>query len=85
MSELTSIPNIGPAMERDLLRLGIERPEDLHGADPQELYERLGLLDGRPHDPCVLDTFTAAVAFVEDGDTRPWWHFSRERLAAHRG
>jgi len=60
--ELTSLPNVGPAVARKLGRLGIERPEDLRGRDPDELFERLCALDGRPHDPCLLDTFVAVVS-----------------------
>ena len=51
MSDLTTLANIGPAMERDLTRLGISSVADLVGRDPVELYERLGALDGRRHDP----------------------------------
>ncbi|GAC1374486.1 MAG: hypothetical protein NVSMB32_17610 [Actinomycetota bacterium] len=76
-ADLTSMPNIGPAMARDLHKLGIVAPQDLRGRDPGELYERLCLLDGCRHDPCVLDVFSAAVAFAEGGPARPWWEFSR--------
>jgi hypothetical protein len=79
--ELTTIPNVGPAIARRLVRLGIESPADLRGRDPEELFERLCALDGRREDPCVLDAFTAAVAYADGEPPRPWWHFSRERLA----
>ncbi len=81
LSALTAIPNVGPAVGRRLLRLGIETPEDLRGRDPDELFERLQALDGRAGDPCLLDTFTAAVSWADGGPARPWWEFSRERLA----
>ena len=32
-------------------------------------------------DPCLLDTFTAAVDFATNGPARPWWEYSRERLS----
>ena len=38
-------------------------------------------LDGRRHDPCLLDTFVAAVSYANGGPARPWWEFSRERKA----
>ncbi len=79
---LTSIPNVGPAIARKLLRLDIRGVEDLRGRDPDELFERLCAMDGRRHDPCLLDTFTAAVAYADGGPARPWWEFSRERKAA---
>jgi hypothetical protein len=78
---LTTMPNIGPAVARRLIRLGIEGPSDLRGQDPEELFARLGRLDGAPGDPCLLDTFTAAVAFAEGGPAHPWWYYSRLRRA----
>ncbi|MEA2288240.1 MAG: hypothetical protein QOD55_237 [Solirubrobacteraceae bacterium] len=81
---LTAIPNVGPAIARRLVRLEITRPEDLRGQDAEALFERLCALDGERHDPCLLDTFTAAVAFADGGPARPWWEFSRERKARER-
>src|SRR3954469_11126206 len=78
MSDLTTIPNVGPAVARKLVRLGIERPGDLAGEAPEELFERLCALDGRRHDPCLLDTFVAAVAYADGGPARPWWGLSCE-------
>jgi hypothetical protein len=84
-SPLTTIPNVGPAVAGKLQQLGIRVPDDLRGQDPDELFERLAVVDGHPHDPCVLDTFRAAVSYVEGGPARPWWYFSRERKAGqHR-
>jgi pathogenicity locus Cdd1 protein len=76
---LTAMPNVGPTVARKLSSLGIHRPEDLRGQNAEALFDRLCALDGRPHDPCLLDTFTAAVAFADGGPARPWWEFSRER------
>jgi hypothetical protein len=76
---LTDIPNIGPAMAGDLRLLGIDAPPDLHGQDPVALYLRLCRLTEARHDPCVLDTLMAAVAFVEHDDARPWWAFTEQR------
>jgi hypothetical protein len=81
LSALTDIPNVGPAIARKLLRLDVRSAEDLRGRDPDELFERLCALDGRRHDPCLLDTFVAAVAYADGGPARPWWEFSRERKA----
>jgi hypothetical protein len=78
---LLMIPNVGPAVAHRLLRLGIHTPEDLRGRDAEELFERLCALDGRREDPCLLDTFTAAVTWADGGPLRPWWEHSRDRLA----
>jgi Pathogenicity locus len=80
-STLTAIPNVGPAVARKLLALDIHGLDDLRGRDPEDLFERLCAQDGRRHDPCLLDTFTAAVAYADGGPPRPWWEFSRERKA----
>jgi hypothetical protein len=82
IAALGAIPNVGPAIARRLVRLGISAPEDLRGRDPAELYDGLAALDGFAEDPCVLDTFTAAVAFAEGGPALPWWEYSRRRKAA---
>jgi hypothetical protein len=76
---LEDLPNIGPAMARDLTALGIATPHDLAGKDAFALYRQLEALTGSRHDPCVLDTFLAAVAFAEGGPARPWWSFTAAR------
>lgn len=81
-SELRALPNIGPAIARKLLQIGIERPGDLRGQDAEQLFERLCDLDGRRHDPCLLDTFVAAVDHVNGAPARPWWYYSRQRKAS---
>ena len=80
-AELQKIPNIGPAMADDLLRLGISTADDLVDRDPDELYDELCLVDGTRHDPCVRDVFAAAIDFARGGPARPWWHFTPERKA----
>jgi hypothetical protein len=84
-STLTEIPNIGPTIARKLERLDVTGVEDLRGRDPEELFERLCTLDGRRHDPCLLDTFVAAVDYADGGPARPWWEYSRERKARAHG
>jgi hypothetical protein len=85
MRALQALPNVGPATARDLLRLGIRSQADLVGQDPDALYRRLYQLDGRRHDPCVLDTFTAVVAFADGQPAREWWFFSQQRKAREAG
>ncbi|HSH95895.1 MAG TPA: helix-hairpin-helix domain-containing protein, partial [Roseimicrobium sp.] len=36
---------------------------------------------GLRHDPCMLDTFIAAVRFMDGGPKKPWWAFTKERKA----
>lgn len=79
--ELQTLPNIGPAVATMLLRLGVERPDDLRDRNADQLYRELCDIDGKRHDPCLLDTLTAAVDFVNGAPARPWWHYSRIRKA----
>lgn len=77
------LPNIGPAMARDLLLLGIATPQELAHHNPFDLYRCLEALTGGRQDPCVLDTFMAAVAFAQGGPPLPWWHFTEPRKARY--
>ena len=79
VTRLEALPNIGKAMAADLRLLGIERPQDLTGRDPLALYLQLEQVTGHRQDPCVLDTFMAAVDFMEGGEPQPWWRFTRRR------
>ena len=78
-SELEQIPNVGPKIARKLRQIRIQHPSDLIGKDPYDLFDTLCHLDGKRHDPCLLDVFIAAVAFSEGGAARPWWKYTAER------
>lgn len=79
----TDLPNIGPAMARDFAQLGLKHPSELRGLDALRLYQRLCKLTGRRQDPCVLDTFIAAVDFANGAAARPWWDYTAERKRLH--
>lgn len=79
VTELTHLPNIGPAMAADLRLVGVNQPKDLIGKDPFQLYDILCSKTTRKHDPCVIDVFLAAVDFMEGGKATPWWKFTAER------
>jgi hypothetical protein len=79
VARLEDIPNVGPAVATDLCRLGITSPGKLAGRDPYAMYDDLCRLTGRRHDPCLLDTFIAAVRYMEGGPKKPWWEFTEER------
>jgi pathogenicity locus Cdd1 protein len=76
---LEDIPNVGPKIADNLRQLGFEKPEDLRGRDPYVMYGKLCALTGVRHDPCLLDTFIAAVRFMDGGPAVPWWAFTAER------
>jgi hypothetical protein len=81
VSKLEDIPNIGREIAKDLRDLGIEAPGQLAGRDPYDMYMQLCSQTGIRHDPCVLDTFIAAVRFMEGGPKVPWYAFTAERKA----
>lgn len=79
LSTLTDLPNIGPAMAKDLERLGISAPDQLKGRDPYVLYDALCALTGQRHDPCVIDVFISVTRFMDGDEAHPWWHYTTER------
>jgi hypothetical protein len=82
-ARLEDLPNVGPSIAGDLRRLGIVAPRDLRGRDPLALYHALCRATGTRQDPCVLDTFIAAVRFAEGGPALPWWAHTAERKLRH--
>lgn len=76
---LLALRNIGPAMRRDFEQLGIRSVAQLARCDADRLYLRLQKLTGRRHDPCVWDTFAAAIHQARSGEALPWWHFTALR------
>ncbi len=80
---LEQLPNIGPALSSDLRLIGIQSPSDLAGRDAFQLYRSLCQAKGKRQDPCVLDTFIAAVDFMEGATPAPWWTYTKARKAQH--
>ena len=76
---LADIPNLGPAMVRDLALIDITKPNDLKGKDAYKLYRKLCTVTGMRQDPCVLDTFMAMVDFMDGAPAWPWWHYTATR------
>ena len=79
IAHLEDIPNIGPAVAADLRQLGITTPDDLPGRNPYAMYDDLCRITDQRHDPCLLDTFIAAVRFMEGAPKKPWWKYTAER------
>ncbi len=76
---LEQLPNIGPALAADLRLIGIVEPQQLRGKDAFVLYQRLCAITDQRHDPCVLDTFMAAVDFMNGAPAAPWWTYTPQR------
>ena len=85
MRQLRSLSGIGDAMMDDFAVLGIGTVEQLAGANPDELYERLCAIRQARIDVCCLDVFRCAVAQARDPelpvDQTKWWWWSRQRKA----
>lgn len=80
---LEDLPNIGPAIAADLRLIGIDAPRELKGRDAFVLYQKLNAATGTRHDPCVLDTFMAAVDFMSGAAAAPWWAYTAQRKALY--
>jgi len=80
---LADLISIGPAMLRDFELLGIPSVAQLAKQDPQRMYDNLQRATGQRQDPCVLDTFYAAVAQARNprlaAEKCQWWYWSRRR------
>lgn len=79
VTKFTDIPNIGPAMVEDFILLGVKTLKALGKADGFKLYTLLCKKTGTRHDPCVLDTFLAAVDFMQGAPAKPWWTYTKLR------
>jgi len=83
--QLGDLISIGPAMLRDFDMLGVRSVAQLAKQDPARMYSRLERLTGQRQDPCVLDTFRAAVAQARNprlpAEQCQWWYWSRVRKA----
>jgi hypothetical protein len=76
---LTDLPNIGPAMARDLMLLGIEKPDQLSGRSAYDMYYELCEITGRQQDPCVIDVFLSITDFMNGQKPKVWWKYTQQR------
>ncbi len=81
--QLADLISVGPAMLRDFEMLGIRSVVELAKQEPRKMYDRLSRKTGQRQDPCVLDTFCAAVAQARNrrlpAEKCQWWYWSRKR------
>lgn len=79
IEDLRKIPNIGSATIRYLNILGINTPFELIGQSPYSMYTDLCEIMGKKFDPCLADTFIAAVKYMEGAPPKKWWYYTDER------
>lgn len=88
LRKLRDLAGIGPRMLADFEMLGVANVDQLKRQSPGRMYDRLCALTGQRQDPCVLDTFTCAVAQAKDpnlpAEQRNWWYWSRVRKGQSR-
>lgn len=79
MSDLTTIPGVGPKIERLLNEVGIRSAKDMKTADPERLYDGLCGQKAAPVDRCVLYVFRCAKYYVTHKNHNPeklnWWNW----------
>ena len=75
----TDIPNIGPAVAKRLISLGLREPKDLKRKDAFVLYTETCKRTGRREDPCLLDTYMAAIDFMDGGIPKNWFMYTKAR------
>ena len=79
IERLIDIPNVGKSIQKILVLLGINQPQDLIGRDPYQMYNDLCELTGKKYDPCVIDTFISAVRYMQGAPPKKWWEYTAER------
>jgi len=76
---LKDLRNIGKAMLKDFELLGITSVKQLARGNADKLYARIQALTHTRHDPCVWDTYAAAIHQAKTGEALPWWDFTKVR------
>ena len=79
VTTLTDLPNIGKAMERDLLLMGINTPSQLLDRSAYDMYTELCRKTGVRQDPCVIDVFLSITHFMAGDEPQSWWEYTEER------
>lgn len=83
VKKFQDIPNVGPAMERDFVLLGLHKPTDLIHKKPLALYHKMCKISGERLDPCVLDTYIAVIHFMNGAPAKPWYFYTKTRKKEH--
>jgi hypothetical protein len=79
IKKFQDIPNVGKAIEKDFILLGIKKPIELATRDPYQMYDDLCRITNKRHDPCVIDVFLSVVDYMSGGSAKKWWEFTEQR------
>ena len=79
MSDLTTIPGVGPKIERLLNDVGVRSVKEMKTANPERLYDNLCGQKAAPVDRCVLYVFRCAKYYVihknHNLEKLNWWNW----------
>lgn len=79
LKEFRQIPGVGKSIAADFWDLGLRSLKDLHGADPEKLYDDFCTLRGCHIDRCMLYVFRCAVYYATEAQYDPellkWWNW----------
>lgn len=85
VKKLMLLPGVGKSIARDLISLGIKKPEDLKEKDPQQLYDRLCEITCKKVDKCILYVFRCIVYAVSEPHPKPdllkWWNWKEASIS----
>lgn len=83
--ELQQIPGVGKKIAQDLRELGIQTVQDLHGQNPEALYQQLCRHQGVQVDRCMLYVFRCAVYYASTQNPEPdllkWWNWKDREIS----
>jgi Pathogenicity locus len=83
-TDLEIIPGVGKRVAEDLRGIGIAKPSDLKGKDPEMLYDKHNKRIGRTEDRCLLYVFRCAVYYANGGKEPyklKWWNWSDKNMS----
>jgi len=86
-SDLQQVPGIGPRIAGYLQSIGIRRPCDLEGKDPERLFRRLCRKHAKPLDRCLLYVLRCATYYASSPAPEPgllqWWKWKGPGVRTH--
>ncbi len=75
--KLEDLPGVGKRIAEVFRSIGIRKPQDLMGKNPEKLYDKLCRYQASPPDKCLLYVFRCAVYYVShkkhDPEKLKWW------------
>ncbi|HOS38624.1 MAG TPA: helix-hairpin-helix domain-containing protein [Spirochaetota bacterium] len=79
LRRLMTLPGVGASIADDLYGIGVRAPEELRGADPEALYERICARQKARIDRCLLYVMRCAVHYAStetrDPELLKWWNW----------